>query len=234
MRPVRPAVGRQRFSIRTALLIVVLGTSAISCSSDSKGDSATADGKSPSTFTSSVNDATRKWATEAASRFFDEVVKESPLTSEIEAFNENGIVKTLCSEIESFEPDDREGSTFDSRSDAVDFAKKSALDSAVAGLLGHAFAGDTTLRDQQLAALKVGQSASQSVNPIESMSAAGLLDAAGKPVVPPTELISSDPEGPYEKYRDWLSKGSPALLSSGSALIEGIDRAVDACGSKKT
>ncbi len=66
------------------------------------------------------------------------------------------------------------------------------------------------------------------------MTDAGILDASGKLTIPPTELISSDPEGPYEKFRNWLTKDSPSLLDKAASLAEGIDRALDECGSKSS
>jgi hypothetical protein len=216
--------------------LTILSIAGLSCSGDSGNDDKrqAAARKDESAFNDAVNNATRTWGPDAAARFFDKVTQETPGTSEVKAFNETGLAVQLCREVDSFEPDPASNGDIDSRSDSVMFAKQSAKDSAVAGLLEYALA-DPGQRDQRLTALKVGQSASQTKPPIESMTGAGILDTSGKLAIPATVLFTGESESDvaYERFRTWISKESPALLQSSFALTAGIDEALDACKTTK-
>lgn len=216
--------------------VTILSIAGVSCSSDSGNDDKrqAAALKEEAAFNTAVDHATRTWGPDAAARFFDKVTQETPGTSEVKTFNETGLAVQLCREIDSFEPDPDSNGDIDSRSDSVRFAKQSAKDGAVAGLLEYALA-DPSQRDQRLTALKVGQSASQTKPPIESMTGAGILDASGKLVIPATALVTADSESDvaYERFRNWILKESPALLQSSFALTAGIDDALDACKTTK-
>ena len=212
------------FSVRLSIgVIAFTSTFGLSCSSDSGNDQKKQDAalEEEKAFSTVVNNATRPWGMEAAGKFFDKVTQKPSARSEAKAFNEAGIAPRLCEEVQSFEPDPDSNGDFDSRSDSIAFVKTSAFDSAVAGLLQHALA-DPSQRDQRLAALEVGQSVNQTKNPIESMTGAGILDASGTLVIPPTEHLSNDPGGPYERFKSWITRESPALLQSGSALRKGL------------
>jgi hypothetical protein len=218
----------------SGLLIVGLAALILvgmSCSSKS-GNQKSQGKEAGLAFTASVSDLTRPWGKEAAGTFFDKIAQDPPSTFDVKAFNER-VSLELCQKVRAFKPDLDSTGDLDSRSDAVSFAKQSAVDSAVAGLLEYSFAGDVSQRDQRLATLKIGNGLSGNVPAIESLTGAGILDASSKLTVPPTELITSGPEEPYEKYRNWLTKDSPTLLDKATALTAGIGSALDACETQK-
>jgi hypothetical protein len=227
---------RRRFlSVRLSIGVIAFTSAfSLSCSNDSGNDQKKQDAalEEEKAFTTAVNDATRPRGMEAAAKFFDMVTQKPSARYEAKTFNESGIAPRLCEEVQSFVPDPDSNGDFDSRSDSIAFAKTSAFDSAVAGLLQHALA-DPGQREQRLATLEIGQSVNQTKNPIESMTGAGILDASGTLKIPPTEHFSNEPNGPYDRFKGWITRESPALLQSGSALTEGIDDALDSCPSKK-
>ncbi len=191
-------------------------------------------------FMASVNHDTRAWSKDAAARFFDEAVKDFARTSEIETFNTNGISRRLCDHLRSFKKQVGKGAAggpIKRPYEAVEFAKKSAFDSAIAGLLEHALAAGGPGTEARLNALKVEAFAPNAettkLNGTAALTQAGLLNANGQLNLPLTEYLGSGPDDAYSKYRDWLIKESPGLLKPANNLTSGIDNDLDKCASQE-
>jgi hypothetical protein len=126
------------------------------------------------------------------------------------------------------------GDASDLETEALQFAEHSAVDSAAVRLLEHALAADE--RDRLLNALLLGpvyaNDPKYQVNGMEVLQQAQLLDPAGKLVVPPTEYLKvRDPEGPYERYRNWFTE-QPGLVFSAGTLASGIRDGLRDCAGR--
>lgn len=201
--------------------LMSLGLALAACSTNSGGDDGErAAGKAliaKQSFANAVNHAARQWGAVAAPQFASEVTSSTANAPAISAFNQTNITANLCDHLARFQEQTRDlddGS--DLETEAFQFAEHSAVDSAAVRLLEHALAAEPSERDRLLNVLLVGpvyaNDPKYQVNGMDVLQQAQLLDPAGKLVVPPTEYLKGrDPEGPYERYRNWFAK-QPGLV----------------------
>ena len=211
------------------------------CSSSSgSGDDERAGGNALSAkqgFASAVNDATRQWGAVAAPQFMSEVISPTANAPAISAFNQTNITANLCDHLARFKEQTQDlDDASDLETEALEFAEHSAVDSAAVRLLEHALAAEPSERDRLLNALLVGpvyaNDPKYQVNGMEVLQQGQVLDPAGKLVVPPTDYLKGrDPEGPYERYRNWFTK-QPGLVFSAGTLASGIRDGLRDCAGR--
>jgi hypothetical protein len=222
-----------------SLMIVCLAITACSSSSgnDSKDDNAKAD-VAKASFASAINGETRQWGKVAATMFIGTVTTPLSDASAIAGYNKSNVVPKLCDHLKRFEEQTRDSeNAFSLQTEALEFADKSAVDSAVFALFEHALAAQPPERDRLLNLLIVGVNHANDpafqVNGVQALQEAQLLDPAGKLVIPPTEYLKGgDPEGPYWRYRNWFTK-HPGLVLAAATLASGVNDGLRDCAGRK-